>query len=178
MAKETIEHDHPDRLAKYNYLEIAKKAFRIGESGQAFSERGHIVLCFNRVEARPIITCELYSKWYELFIWWTDGQLLKLPFNKLEDVAFEMGVSAFVDHVPNPTVVEAYAERHDYGIDELAHDLIKGRWHNEVSNETKLCDLCEGHGVVSIHAIQHEAVVDEGKISTCPECGGKTKVVV
>lgn len=130
MAEATDATPHP--LTRYPHA-VVTQAYRI--ENVVYSDHNHPVVRFNEPAADrwPIITCEFYSKWYSLYIWWPDGNLLKLEYHEIdEDIGAEHSICAFVDHVPNPKAVELYAEKHGYVIDELAHDLITGRWHNEV----------------------------------------------
>lgn len=127
MAEVENADDHP--LNRYPH-EVVTQDYRIENT--IYSEHNHPVVQFTKATHRPVITCEFYSKWYSLYIWWTDGNLLRLDFHDLQSAADELGVSPYVDHVPNPAAVERYAEKMNYGIDELAQDLIRGRWHNEV----------------------------------------------
>ncbi len=73
-----------------------------------------------------VLTVELRTKWYEL--WLVRGEeRTPVHFGHLDD---GQG-TPFVDHVPNPEAVRRYAEKHGYVLDELADDLITGRWQNE-----------------------------------------------
>lgn len=83
---------------------------------------------FNDPNPHPILTVELSTKWYELYLIQPDG--------KVEGVFFPTSdkYTSFVDHVPNPIVVQEYAAAKGYYLDELAFDLIVGRWYNEVKD--------------------------------------------
>ena len=87
------------------------------------------------IETRPLITVEYYMKWYSLFCVGRigDADVIEglVQFDALEEYALS-NESAFVDHVPNPRVVERYAEALCIEIDPMALELIWGRWMIEV----------------------------------------------
>ena len=135
-----------------------------------FSHRGHALVCsvVPYEVFRPTITVELRTKWYELFLitvepkefypkGWDWLQVYSIHFGHLDD-AVPTGMTPFVDHVPNIDAVRLFAARQDYEIDELAVDLITGRWHNEVADRRICCpncngvggscDKCRGHGLI------------------------------
>jgi hypothetical protein len=90
------------------------------------------------VGTRPLITVEYYMKWYSLFCVGRigDADVIEglVQFDALEEYALPIE-SAFVDHVPNPRVVERYAEALGVEIDPMAHELIWGRWRIEVVDD-------------------------------------------
>jgi hypothetical protein len=94
------------------------------------SKRGHPIVGSPCSGQDPILTVELYCKWYGL-------QLLR-PDGTVEEVAFPEegwapeGESAYCDHVPNPKAVARFAEHQGYLIDLLAMELMVGRWELEV----------------------------------------------
>lgn len=76
-----------------------------------------------------LLTVELYEKWYCLYRVDIDRNLTikEVQFHELEQFA-RPGQSAFVDHIPNPACVWAYAEHYSLVIPVLAEELIEGRW--------------------------------------------------
>lgn len=122
---------------------------------------------------QPLLTVEFYVKWYELFlITQNEARFLVIEsvhFGFLEDIC-PSGISASVDHVPNPLVVRLFSRQNGYEIDELAEDLIKGRWQNEVVEQDVMeCDRCEGKGVV----VPARLVPAHSRMSTtCRACKG------
>jgi hypothetical protein len=107
----------------------------------------------------PTVTVELYVKWYSLFvvrIGYDDVVLEEVPFPG--DEYCEAGESYCADHAPNPTVVARWAAKHGYDVDELAMELMIGRWEREGRNNYSTtyvgppetpeppCTLCEGKG--------------------------------
>lgn len=122
-----------------------------------------------RTLLRPTLTVELSTKWYELFLVTTNFSVYAVHFGYLESAAATAGVSAFVDHTPNPMVVRSFAARNDYELDELADNLIHGRWQTEVVEiEDMECDRCEGAGVIP--RIETGGVMWR---QTCRKCKGK-----
>jgi hypothetical protein len=74
-----------------------------------------------------VLTVEMRTKWYRL--WLVRGEeRTPLHFGMIDDGKG----TAFVDHVPNPEAVRRFADKNGYWLDELADDLIAGRWANEV----------------------------------------------
>lgn len=69
-----------------------------------------------------VLTVELYEKWYGLIVVHPSGAMQEIPFPTSETM------TPYVDHVPNPQVVKAYADANNLYIDELALELIVGRW--------------------------------------------------
>jgi hypothetical protein len=63
----------------------------------------------------------MYPKWYSLYLVHPNGDV--------EEIEFPDG---YVDHVPDPMAVAAYAESHDYEVDSLAYEMMVGRWETEV----------------------------------------------
>lgn len=104
----------------------------------------------------PLLTVEFCTKWYELFLLRDDGPgkdlgLYSIHFGHLDTAARHLQVSAFVDHVPNPVAVRLFARQNGYEIDELAWDLISGRWQNEAVNEREEeCSICDGKGKIPL----------------------------
>jgi hypothetical protein len=105
----------------------------------AVSPRGHrLVLCSEKVFG-PTLTVELYEKWYTLFLvrpgpalvdeWAVEPVLF--PGNEYCDGA------PYVDHVPNPEAVLNYAFSKMYLVDDLALELIVGRWVMERAGESE-----------------------------------------
>lgn len=97
------------------------------------SHRGHPLVLTNGVPSRSTITVELYEKWYGLFIVHRDGSVEKIPFPD-EPEYCHSDESPYVDHVPNPKVVARYAQINDYHVDNLAIELIVGRWEIQAKN--------------------------------------------
>jgi hypothetical protein len=138
-----------DRITMINdFKRVA--AFGIGD--KLMSERRlPLVLSAKYEWITPVLTVELYTKWYELFLVkkeWGDLVLYSVHFGHLEDVC-PADVSPFLDHCPNPLCVRLFAARNDFHLDELADELITGRWQNEyIDSSVMQCRMCEGTGQI------------------------------
>lgn len=114
---------------------VAQDADASGVALMFVSNRG-IQLAFSSnfdiPNSSPVLTVELSNKWYELYLIYPDG--------KIESVFFPTSEkdTSFVDHVPNPRVVQEYARKKGYWIDDLALELIVGRWFTEVRDWEEL----------------------------------------
>lgn len=87
----------------------------------------------------PRLFVAYYVKWYcfELEHW--NGEPREtLDFGCLEEHCGP-NESPYVDHVPNPAVVERMCEARGWEIDELSHELMIGRWELEVVRPWKHC---------------------------------------
>lgn len=84
-----------------------------------------------------VLTVEL-GKWYQLYLvsFPCNGTYEVVSFGVLQETSDETGIyPPFVDHVPNPKVVEAYCAKQGYILDELAYELLVGRWIVDVKDE-------------------------------------------
>ena len=81
----------------------------------------------------PVLTVENRSKWYVLSVLYPSSSLAPISFEALEEVS-EAGESAYVDHVPNPDVVERYAEHMGWYMCPQSLEMIRGRWYYEVES--------------------------------------------
>jgi hypothetical protein len=113
------------------------EAFRLGGFGsQTFvTRRGHLLVVTTRPVSDlapvavplPVLTVELAPKWYTLHAVHRGETVVPIPFDAL-------GPGGWVDHVPNPEAVERFANEHNYEVDDVAMDLIVGRWQREVKS--------------------------------------------
>lgn len=130
----------------------------------------------------PVLTVELYTKWYELYL------LAKRPVGQGNDhgtwlslyaVSFEHldqndvrppGVSAYLDHAPNPQCVRIFTRQNDFHLDELAEELIIGRWQREyVDANVYECSTCEGKARLPVFMPR----TGETAMLLCRECNGQ-----
>lgn len=96
------------------------------------SDRGtSLVITNQRERTRPLLTVEFYVKWYTLCLVFQDGSVKTVGYDELEPYT-PNNEAAYVDHVPNPSSVKNFAEKKNYDLDELAYELIVGRWAIEV----------------------------------------------
>lgn len=85
-----------------------------------------LVMVNGKPKENPLLTVDLYVKWYSLHLVLPDGSVQRVTFGELEPFADD--VLPYVDHTPNPTVVEKFAAAKGYDIDELAFEMMVGRW--------------------------------------------------
>jgi hypothetical protein len=133
-----------------------------------------LVLCMNYEWITPVLTVEFCTKWYELFLIDKEGDdfsLYSIHFGHLEKVA-PAGVSPYLDHAPNPLCVNLLACRKGFHVDELALELITGRWQIEyVESRVMQCDRCEGTGEIVIKSA-YDLIPYIKNDSTCRKCKG------
>lgn len=77
---------------------------------------------------RPTLTIALRSKWYRLHVVTRGADVATMDFGVLDRVSVRHGLTPYVDHVPNPLVVCLLAHEHDWDVDELALEIMLGRW--------------------------------------------------
>lgn len=84
----------------------------------------------------PLLTVELYVKWYKLYLieqtFHDEVSISEIDFPGDEYCAADE--SPYSDHVPNPRVVGRFAARNGYRVDEVALETIIGRWEREHLN--------------------------------------------
>lgn len=98
------------------------------------SERGFLLPVSNYPGSLPVLTVELYCKWYSLHLVWPTRIVERIDFGRLEPAAASLNCSPFCDHCPNPAAVRTLALAEGWHLDELAEELIVGRWHIEVGD--------------------------------------------
>jgi hypothetical protein len=139
------------------------------------SERSFPLVLASGLRYTPVLTIELYVKWYTLYL--VDRmksgtvQIYKIHYGHLEDFRPE-DQSAYVDHVPNPLAVRNFADSKSYYLDELADDLLMGRWQNEVVDQDVYCPHCGGIGMRFATEFQDPT----RPFRRCPRCKGKRTV--
>lgn len=88
------------------------------------TNRGHQLVHTKHMEI-PVLTCELYPKWYSLYLIMPNGEVLEADLGGLDAFAEH---SAVGDHCWSPAALQGFADARDWWIDEVALDLIMGRW--------------------------------------------------
>tara|TARA_Y100001956_G_scaffold82973_1_gene107794 strand:- start:188203 stop:190527 length:2325 start_codon:yes stop_codon:yes gene_type:complete len=88
------------------------------------SSRDHRLIAKETLD-KPVLTCESYTKWYNLYLLNPDGSVTEI--NGLDLGEYYDG-QAWIDHIYNPEAVRAYCEAKDYYLDEQSYELIVGRW--------------------------------------------------
>lgn len=77
------------------------------------------------------LTVESYGKWYELQALHPDGRVEPVSYGTLEGFCDEEEMTPYVDHVPNPVLVERLCNAMGWELDEQAHEMMIGRWLRE-----------------------------------------------
>lgn len=101
------------------------------------SKRGHQLIFYGVPQSSPVLTIENYPKWYGLELVMPDGTVEEVGFEELQALADERGTYPYVDHVPDPTLVSALAERRGWMLDTVSYEVMVGRWESEVVNPKK-----------------------------------------
>lgn len=123
----------PEAQAAYRGWIAARSA------AQPLSPRGNPIVLNGNDLNYPRLTVELYPKWYGLILAAPKSTPVEIPFSVLED--FCGSESPYVDHAPNPRAAAAYAEASGLEIDELAYELMIGRWEQEGRNKYTHADM-------------------------------------
>ncbi len=88
------------------------------------SHRGYPLIYMGPAPGKsPILTMENCSKWY--------GVILLHPSGEVEEVPFP---GNFCDHVPDPDSFDICCEQYGYELDEMALEMVVGRWELEVKS--------------------------------------------
>ena len=77
----------------------------------------------------PVLTVSLALKWHELYVVHPNDSAEVIPFAQLAGVV--LGDVPYVDNAPNPACVRRLAEVRGWWLDDLAEELIVGRWQME-----------------------------------------------
>lgn len=89
-----------------------------------YSPRDHRLIAKETLD-KPVLTCESYTKWYNLYLLNPDGSITEINGLDLDE---HYDGHAWIDHIYNPEAVKAYCEAKDYYLDEQSYELIVGRW--------------------------------------------------
>lgn len=74
------------------------------------------------------LTVENYCKWYELQAVHPDGRVEPVSYGALEGFRDGNEMTPYVDHVPNPVLVERLCNAMGWELDEQSHEMMIGRW--------------------------------------------------
>jgi hypothetical protein len=99
-----------------------------GEYAFYFSDRGIPLAYTGKSHEHPVLTCELYPKWYSLYLVDPDGKVRRAPLDLDELEQYAEGATTVGDHCWNPYVVQRLADAKDWIIDDVSFDFIIGRW--------------------------------------------------
>lgn len=97
-------------------------------STQLYSQRGIPLLHDGEVRF-PLITVEIAPKWYSLWLIGLNSSPVPIGYDVLED--YRGDESAYLDHAPNPKAVAAFAAAQGIEVDEMAYEMMIGRWEQE-----------------------------------------------
>jgi hypothetical protein len=98
------------------------------------SDRGFTLLWTQAPKEVPVLTVEIYLKWYGLYLIHPDGKVTSVSYRELEEVC-RPGERACDDHDPHPGVVARWAAAKGYHLDDRAFELMVGRWFLRVREE-------------------------------------------
>lgn len=95
----------------------------------------------------PIVTVEMYSKWYDVYVIEVDGFVVKVDHLKyarkwgeaIRDT-YDKGLSFLGDHVWHPYGIQAFADLIGGEVQDEALEMLVGRWVTEHKN-TPLEDI-------------------------------------
>lgn len=76
----------------------------------------------------PVLTVENYCKWYTLHLLHPDGRVEPVSYGVLEGFCDGEEQTPYVDHVPNPVLVERLCAAMGWELDEQSHEMMIGRW--------------------------------------------------
>ncbi len=99
------------------------------DSVSYYSDRGNRLAYTGTPGDSPVLTCELYIKWYALYLVEPDKTVRQVPLELRELEQYAEGESVVGDHCWNPYVIQRLADAKDWIIDDLSFDLLVGRWH-------------------------------------------------
>lgn len=118
---------------------------------------------------QPVVTVEMYSKWYGLFVvrvGYDEITIEEYPFP--DDLEFCAGnQTPFLDHAPNPVVVARWATKNGFYVDDVAMEMMIGRWEREYH---------ENYSATYVECIETEP--EPEREGPCATCGGKRYVPV
>lgn len=89
------------------------------------SPRGFILSWIGEVKS-PILTVEIYMKWYSLFLINPDNIIEEISFPYYDDLP--NNEPNYMDHVPNPVAVEKLCKEKNWELDDVTKELLVGRW--------------------------------------------------
>lgn len=105
------------------------------------SNRGLPLMWRRKPLDKPVLTVEHYCKWYDLFLVMPDGTVKSVfkderdAWDKAED---KWGGITMADHNFHPEFIPVLAHYLGACIDPEAHEVISGRWNDEIAQTTSL----------------------------------------
>ena len=80
---------------------------------------------------QTVVCVEIYVKWYRLQLIHPDGSIGDAIY---PDDYVETGETPYLDHAPNPMVVQRWAAKQGFYLCDMALELLIGRWEQEFKN--------------------------------------------
>lgn len=112
-----------------------------------FSDRG-LPLSYNGKQLEvPVVTLEVYCKWYEIYIINPNGEVVKAHDEYMDEYydacnSNYIAGAAYVDHVFNPDLLHVFAKEIGGCVCTEALEMCIGRWEREVlDNYTHAIEL-------------------------------------
>lgn len=94
-----------------------------------FNDRGHPLAYWGEPRIWPVLTVELYLKWYALYLVMPDGSVEKLEYGRYKHLEDQKDTPIlWGDHVLYPPAYDAICEALGLEPDSNSRDLVYGRW--------------------------------------------------
>lgn len=93
-----------------------------------FSERNFPLLYVGEPLDVPVITLENYTKWYEIYMVTSNGQVKKVPISIVQEVMEKYTDALWHDHHIHPRLLYRIAALIGGCVDERAIEVAAGRW--------------------------------------------------
>lgn len=98
------------------------------------SDRNFPLAYHGHPQERPVLTCEVYIKWYALYLVLPSGKIREADLSDIYDHSPYLalvGETLVSDHCWNPTAISALAHAKGWIVDDVSFDLLVGRWVND-----------------------------------------------
>lgn len=77
----------------------------------------------------PVLTATMSGKWYCLYLVMPgEKDIRRIVFDELENYRAPTGEAHYIDHVPNPAVLEQMVEENDWGLNKTFMEVAESRW--------------------------------------------------
>jgi hypothetical protein len=96
------------------------------------SDRGFVLAYQGQTWATPVLTVELYCKWYTPYLVMPGGTVQAADIEDLEDfVSCDESAWGGSTHVWNPDAIVRLCNARKWTLCDLSHELMIGRWMRE-----------------------------------------------
>ena len=126
ISRNLLNHAIPKEEAEEYYVNRNTDTYKI-----YLSERNIPLIFIRKAEdniTTPVLTAELSSKWYTLYLIHPNGSVEAIDPNIEDDDV------RYIDNLWHPEDLVKFCEKRGYGIDELFYEMLLGRWMNEIEN--------------------------------------------